>query len=111
MTSLENSSHVKNHIVVCGIHSAIKSFIAPLRASYLREYQLQKIVIITGEPNEMCENHIDHKIWNSISSFRDIYLINGNPLKHEVLIKANINYADKVVILGHDTTLDNGISD
>ena len=31
--------------------------------------------------------------------------------KQEILIKANINYADKVVILGHDTTLDSQISD
>ena len=108
---MENSLDVKNHIVVCGIHSAIKSFIAPLRARYLREYQLQKIVIITGEQNEMGGGFIDLNIWDSISSFIDIYLVNGNPLKHEVLIQANINYADKVVILGHDTTLDNKISD
>jgi hypothetical protein len=38
LASLENSPDVKNHIVVCGIHSAIKSFIAPLRARYLKEY-------------------------------------------------------------------------
>jgi len=52
LASLENSPHVKNHIVVCGIHSAIKNFIMPLRKKYLKEYQLQKIVIITGEPDE-----------------------------------------------------------
>lgn len=50
--TLENDQFVKNHIVVCGIHSAIKSFIMPLRAKYLKEYQLQKIVIIIGEPND-----------------------------------------------------------
>jgi len=37
LASLENGS-VKNHIVVCGIHSAIKSFIMPLRMKYLKEY-------------------------------------------------------------------------
>ena len=52
LASLENDNVVKNHIVVCGIHSAIKSFIMPLRAKYLKEYQLQRIVIITGEPDE-----------------------------------------------------------
>ena len=36
--SLENDPDVKNHIVVCGIHSAIRSFIMPLRARYLKEY-------------------------------------------------------------------------
>lgn len=59
MASLENSPTVRNHIVVCGIHSAIKSFIMPLRARYLKEYQLQKIVIITGEPDEKGGDQID----------------------------------------------------
>ena len=37
---------LKNHIVVCGIHSSIYHFILPLRAKYLKTY-LQDIVIIT----------------------------------------------------------------
>lgn len=39
LASLENTE-IKNHIVVCGIHSAIKSFIMPLRARYLHKFQL-----------------------------------------------------------------------
>jgi len=35
--SFENSQTVKNHIIVCGIHSSIKNFIMPLRAKYLKE--------------------------------------------------------------------------
>jgi len=31
--------------------------------------------------------------------------VNGSPLKQETLLRANINYADKVVILGHDSTI------
>jgi hypothetical protein len=69
LASLENSN-VKNHIVVCGIHSAIKNFIMPLRMKYLKEYQLQKIVIITGEPDERGGEQIDSQIWNSISRFK-----------------------------------------
>ena len=38
-------------------------------------------------------------------------MINGSPLKQETLIKANINYADKVVILGHDSTLEQDVAD
>lgn len=64
LASLENDPRVKNHIVVCGIHSAIKSFIMPLRAKYLKEIQLQKIVIITGEPDERGGDQIDSEIWN-----------------------------------------------
>jgi hypothetical protein len=29
---------LKNHIVVCGIHSSIYHFILPLRAKYLKTY-------------------------------------------------------------------------
>lgn len=111
LASLENSPHVKNHIVVCGIHSAIKNFIMPLRKKYLKEYQLQKIVIITGEPDERGGDQIDSAIWNSISRFKQVYLVNGSPLKQATLHKANINYADKVVILGHDSTLNQEVSD
>ena len=111
LASLENDPRVKNHIVVCGIHSAIKSFIMPLRAKYLKEIQLQKIVIITGEPDERGGDQIDSEIWNQISRFQYVFLVNGSPLKQQTLHKANINYADKVVILGHDSTLNSAISD
>ena len=111
LASLENDPNVKNHIVVCGIHSAIKSFIMPLRAKYLKNYQMQKIVIITGEPDEKGGDQNDSQIWNSISMFKDVYLVNGSPLKQDTLLNANINYADKVVILGHDSTLNQEISD
>ena len=68
-------------------------------------------MIITGEPDERGGDQIDSQIWNSISRFKFIYLVNGSPLKQETLLKANINYADKVVILGHDSTLNSEISD
>jgi hypothetical protein len=40
-----------------------------------------------------------------------VYLVNGSPLKQDTLLRANIHYADKVVILGHDSTLNTEISD
>ena len=40
LATLENSPDVKNHIIVCGIHSEIKSFIMPLRAKYLKKHQI-----------------------------------------------------------------------
>ena len=55
-------------------------------------------MIISDEP-------IRPEIWESISRFPNILLINGSPLNQETLLKANINYADKAVILGHDSTL------
>ena len=38
-------------------------------------------------------------------------MVNGSPLKQDTLYNANINYADKVVILGHDSTLDSDVAD
>ena len=81
-----------NHIVVCGIHSSIYHFILPLRASYLKHY-LQDIVIIATIDS------IPSPLWESISKFKNIYLIYGSPLDKEILKKANIDKADKAVIL------------
>lgn len=50
-------------------------------------------------------------IWESISRFPKISLINGSPLLQETLLKANINYADKAVILGHDSTINTNITE
>lgn len=90
-------SKLKNHVVVCGIHSSIMHFILPLRAKYLESKQ-QDIVIITPIQT------IPSEIWDSISRFPRIFLINGSPLMVEVLRKAQIHKADKAVILGHDPT-------
>ena len=90
-------SKLKNHIVVCGIHSSIMHFILPLRAKYL-ERQQQDIVIITPIQT------IPSEIWDSISRFPRILLVIGSPLVLEVLRQAQIHKADKAVILGHDPT-------
>jgi hypothetical protein len=47
MEASEDSNFIKlkNHIVVCGIHSSIYEFVLPLRAKYLKNY-MQDIVII-----------------------------------------------------------------
>lgn len=86
---------LKNHIVVCGIHSSIMHFILPLRAKYLKSQQ-QDIVIIT--PIQTIPSYI----WDTISKFPRIFLVNGSPLLVEVLRRAQIHKADKAVILGHD---------
>ena len=92
-----NFEKLNRHIVVCGINSSINHFILPLRAKYLETKQ-QDIVIITPIQT------IPSDIWDSISRFPRIFLINGSPLKLEVLKKAKIDKADKAVILGHDPT-------
>ena len=38
ISSIEDNPSMKNHIIICGIHSSIQHFIMPLRARYLKEY-------------------------------------------------------------------------
>lgn len=90
-------ARLQNHIVVCGIHSSIMHFVLPLRAQYLKSAQ-QDIVIITPLQS------IPSDIWDSISKFPRIFLINGSPLLLEVLRRARVHRADKAVILGQDPT-------
>lgn len=83
MTQMEASnerilSKLKNHIVVCGIHTSIHYLILPLRAKYLRNY-LQDIVIIN--PTETVPKHI----WDTISCFQRIFLVFGSPLDKNIL--------------------------
>jgi hypothetical protein len=83
----------------------MKNFIMPLRSKSLKREHLRKIIVIMGEPGERGGDRVDPKFWSSIASFEDIYLVNGSPLKQETLLSANLNFADKVVILGKDSTL------
>jgi hypothetical protein len=78
---MENDQCIRNHIIVCGVHSAMKNFIMPLRARYLKRDQIRKIVIILGEPGERGGDRVDPDFWRSIAHFEHIYLINGSPLK------------------------------
>ena len=89
---------LQHHIVVCGIHSSIYHFVLPLRARYLKDY-LQDIVIIN--PTET----VPKQIWDAISCFKRIFLIYGSPLDRNVLRKAQIQKADKAVILSNDPEL------
>ncbi len=90
--SLKDSNEIVNHIVLCGIHPSIYYFLLPLRAKYLKQFQY--VVIIAPEkPTE---------IWDYINRFPKILFIKGSPLLTEDLLWANINFADKAVILGHN---------
>lgn len=89
---------LQNHIVVCGLHSSIYHFILPLRAKYLKSYQ-QDIVIIS--------NHIDADIWEGISRFPRVFLVEGSPIATDILKQAYIHKADKAVIMGYDPSFTN----
>ena len=97
MISIQDDPRVTNHIVVCGIHPSIYYFLLPLRARYLKEYQ--HIVVLSPDPPS-------NEIWECICRFPRIIYIKGSPLNNEDLLRANINFADKAVVLGHDTSKD-----
>ena len=89
---------LKDHIVVCGIHSSIHYLILPLRAKYLKNY-LQDIVIIN--PSET----VPKQIWDTISCFQRVFLVYGSPLDRNILRQAQIHKAAKAVILSDDPSL------
>ena len=89
--SIRNNSKYKDHIVICGTHSELYKYILPLRAKFLGSENLKYIVILT---QKMPKN-----LWDSISRFEKIILINGSPLNIDDLYRANIEFASKAIIL------------
>lgn len=53
---------------------------------------------------------ITPEIWDSISRFPGVYIVNGSPLQEQTLLWANILNAHKAVILGHDTSIVSNIN-
>ena len=97
--TIRNSEIYKNHILVCGIHPSLFYYILPLRAKYLGKENLKYIVILT--------TNMTQELWDTLSVFEDIILINGSPLIIEDLLRANIEYAEKAVILGNNNLYEN----
>ena len=97
--TIRNSDIYKNHILVCGTHPSLYYYILPLRAKYLGKENLKYLVILS--------NNMSQELIDSISRFENIILIEGSPLSIEDLLRANIEYADKAVILGSNNINDN----
>ena len=102
--SIEGRQGIVNHIIVCGIHPSLYHFILPLRAKYLPEEQQHLVVLLNSEAPSK-------EIWDKISKFPKIMFIKGSPLIQEDLHRANINSADKTVVLGQDYTFKGKIKD
>lgn len=94
--SIRNHEQINKHIVVCGTHPSLYYFILPLRARYLGKENIKWVVILAQD--------MPKDLWDSISRFDNIILINGSPLNTEDLYRANIEYADKAVILESDNS-------
>ena len=91
--NLQNKLVLKRgHIIICGISQNLIDFIKPIRAKYIPKENCPSIVILNQKlPSD--------KIWNSISYFDEIFLVQGNPMNEKDLLRAGILSASKVVIL------------
>lgn len=82
---------INNHIVVCGIHSAIVHFILPLRSTNIAYKDLKYIVFLAPV--------LTPTIYEWLTKFPKIVFIQGSPLLPENLYRANILNAEKAAIL------------
>ena len=89
--NLEGSRLVTGHIIICGMHTSLPSFILPLRAKNLEPEQEKYIVILTPEPPSL-------SLWEKLSTFPKLFIVLGSPLNVEDLKRADINYGSKAVI-------------
>jgi len=88
--SMESNILAKNHIILCGMADNLSKFVIPLRSKHLTE--LMPIVILhTKPPTE--------KQWKFIAIFPEIYYVRGSGMSKIDLKKANIMWANNVVIL------------
>ena len=90
--SIDKMLIAKEHIIICGVCQNLIDFIKPLRSKNLPKRIVPTIVILSKELP-------DDKIWNTISFFEQIYLVQGDPMKRSDLKRAGIKSAKKVVIL------------
>ena len=97
-TNLEGSRQVTGHIIICGLHSSLPSFITPLREKNINPEQQSYIVILTADPPSA-------SLWEKLSGFSKFLIIFGSALNIDDLKRANISYASKAVIIGDDPSI------
>ena len=90
--SIDKMLIAKGHIIICGVCQNLIDFIKPLRAKNLPKSLVPTIVILSKELP-------DDKVWNTISFFEQIYLVQGDSMKKSDLKRAGIRSAKRVVIL------------
>ena len=94
VNDIKDRRDIKDHVIICGMHSEIINFILPLRAKYLTKKMLKWIVILA--PN------LPKEIQDILSIFPKIVYIQGDPLYPENLQKCNISTAEIAVILNNN---------
>ena len=88
---INDRNDIKHHVIICGMHNEIIHLILPLRSKYIPEPLLKWIVILS--------TYLPQDIHDTLSKFKKIIFIQGDPLNPDSLYKANIKSADIVIIL------------
>jgi len=91
----EDVSDFSNHIIICGALAELWYIIAPLRIKFC-DSENQKIVILAKEFNEI--------YWESISIFKDVYLVMGDYNIWTCLVRAGLLKANKLLALSNTET-------
>jgi hypothetical protein len=90
--------YITRHIIICGIRPGINNLIRPLRAKSLDKIS-PIVLLIIDEPKPA--------VWDTISSFPDIYIVQGSALKPHDLERAGIDHALSVIILSNYRGIEN----
>ncbi|CAF1499284.1 unnamed protein product, partial [Rotaria sordida] len=103
-TAFKHPLHFKDHVIVC-LHAdktspsiGLQNLIMPLRASSFHRRELPTIVFVT-------ELDYIRKEWDMISTFPDIYILNGSPINPYNLKLISIQDCRQCVIM---SMLDHG---
>ncbi|CAF3689883.1 unnamed protein product [Adineta steineri] len=96
--------YFRDHIIVC-LHAddtsptiGVRNFVLPLRASSFRRHELPTIIFVT----DLC--YIQRE-WDMLSTFPDIYILNGSPINPYNLKLISIHDCRQCVIM---STVDRG---
>jgi hypothetical protein len=85
-------SCMKNHIIVCCASFRLQRFLCAVRTPHLKADKLKPVIIIASEKPTDSE-------FKSLSSFPEIYFLQGDPCSIESLERANLLESSVIVLL------------
>eukprot|EP00854_Cymbomonas_tetramitiformis_P002380 gene2380-3108_t len=93
--SLDVDLKLTGHIIVCGPLTNFYPLIAPLRRNHLEV--IQPIVLMVPPKNEW--DNTDRRVWDKISMFEDVWILEGLASDYRDLKRVNIESCVSVIIL------------
>ena len=95
--------NVKNHVVVIGWKANTPEFLQELIIAQKNSRRaFEKIICIVPDPEELISKS---PLLKDLQALRHIDFVNGDAREEKILTKANIQYADTVILLAEDNTV------